>query len=123
MQCTVHVGLVCLHLKKNYYCHSFILTLMSFAVWCRYNNSPRRVCIILASLLVCPMLGCRHSLLRHVYNSTIFSSKMHIFKLSCLCTLVSRGHCHVSLALIVRYRDVLQGRRSTNTIRGLHGTE
>ena len=47
--------------------------------------------IILASLLVCLMLGCRHSLLRLSNNFTFFSSRMHIFKHSYLCIRTSRG--------------------------------
>ena len=53
----------------------------------RFNLSV----IILASLLVCPMLGCRHSLLRLSNNFTFFSSGMHIFKHSHFCTFASRG--------------------------------
>ena len=45
---------------------------------------------ILASLLVCPMFGCRHSLMRLSNNSTLFSSGVHIFKHSYLCTTASR---------------------------------
>ena len=37
------------------------------------------------------MLGCRHSLLWHDKYFTFFSSRMHIFQHSCMCTLASRG--------------------------------
>ena len=37
--------------------------------------------IILASLLVCPMLGCRHCLLRLSNNFTFCTSKIHIFNI------------------------------------------
>ena len=47
-----------------------------------------RSVIILASLLVFPMLGCRHSLLQYF---TFFSSRIHIFKHSFLCILASLG--------------------------------
>ena len=48
--------------------------------------------IILASLLVFPMLGCRHSLSRLLAIFHVFlSSGMHIFKHFFLLTLASRG--------------------------------
>ena len=47
--------------------------------------------IILASLLVFPMLGCRHSLLRSKQYFMSLLSGMHIFKHFYLLTLVSRG--------------------------------
>ena len=65
--------------------------------------------IILASLLVWPMLGYRHSLLWNSNNFTFFSSRMHIFKHSYLYTPGSRGHNLVFLTINFRYRDVLQG--------------
>ena len=55
--------------------------------------------IILASLLVCPMLGCHPSLLRLSNNFTFFTSRMQIFIHSYLYTLTSRGHYLVFLAL------------------------
>ena len=44
-----------------------------------YSRSIAISVIILAPLLVCPMLGCRHSLLRLINKFTFFSSGMHIF--------------------------------------------
>ena len=61
--------------------------------------------IILASLLVCPMLGCRHSLMRISNNFTFFSSGMHIFNHSYLCTLASRGTLPNVLALTSKYKS------------------
>ena len=58
--------------------------------------------IILASLLVFPMLGCRHSLLRLLVIFHVLSSGMHIFKHFYLLTLASRGLLPSVLALSVK---------------------
>ena len=68
--------------------------------------------IILASLLVSPMLGCRHSLVQLSNNFTFFSSGMHIFKHSYLCTLASRGTLLVFLALTFKYKRCPAGTSS-----------
>ena len=48
------------------------------------STVPHEGFIILESLFVCPMLGCRHSLLR-LSNFTFFLSGMHIFLLVYTC--------------------------------------
>ena len=68
--------------------------------------------IILASLLVCPMLGCRHSLLRLSNNITFFSSGIHIFEHSYLCTLASRGTLLSVLALTIKCKSCSTGASS-----------
>ena len=63
--------------------------------------------IILASLLVFPMLGCRHSLLRHC-NISRFPQVECTFSNILTCVLLPVGwHYLVLLALTFRYRIVL----------------
>ena len=87
-------GLNNLSLTCNLFRQSFVSHL--FPLPCGVGNAVPREgfdlsVIILASLLVFPMLGCRHSLLRLLAIFHVLSSGMHIFKHFYLLTLASRG--------------------------------
>ena len=82
-------------------------------LWTYYRTGPyNRFWPYRASLLVCPMLGCRQSLLRLSKNFTFLSSGMHIFKHSYLCTLASREHYQLFLALTFKYKSCSVGTSS-----------